>query len=180
MIKNGWPGSKKQLSDQLRPYYNVKEELLTRDGLVLRGEQIVIPRSIRHILKERVHSAHIGLQGCLRRAREAIYWPGMTEELKELVTRCSVCLEYGRKQQRETLRSQDIPQRPWQYIACDMMEFKNHSYLVTVDTFSDFIECDRLSDKRGSEVIRILKSQMARHRLAEKNDDGQRAALQFS
>ena len=168
MIKNGWPGSKKQLSDQLRPYYNVKEELSTRDGLVLRGEQIVIPKSIRHILKERVHSAHIGLQGCLRRAREAIYWPGMTEELKELVTRCSVCLEYGRKQQRETLRSQDIPQRPWQYIACDMMEFKNHSYLVTVDTFSDFIECDRLSDKRGSEVIRMLKSQMARHGLAEK------------
>ena len=168
MIKHGWPLNKKHLPDQLRAYFSFKEELSTRGGLILRGEKIVIPQSIRQTMKERVHSAHIGIQGCLRRAREAIYWPGMTLEIKDFVSRCTICLEHGRKQSKETLKSHDIPHRPWQNIACDMMEFKGRSYLVTVDTFSDFIECDRLSDKRANEVIRVLKSQMARHGLAEK------------
>ena len=84
LIKNGWPRSKQLLPDQLRPYYSIKEELSTRGGLVFRGEKIVIPKSIRHAMKEKVHSSHIGLQGCLRRAREVIYWPGMSQELENL------------------------------------------------------------------------------------------------
>ena len=168
LIKNGWPSSKQLLPDQLRPYYSIKEELPTRGGLVFRGEKIVIPKSIRPAMKEKVHSSHIGLQGCLRRAREVIYWPGMSQELENFISRCSTCMEYGRKQPQEELKPHDVPQRPWQNIACDMMEFNGRSYLVTVDTYSDFIECDRLSDKRSNEVVRVLKSQMARHGIAEK------------
>ena len=173
-IRNGWP-DKKALPDQLRPYYSIREELSTKGGLVLRGARLVVPKSIRQTMKERVHSSHIGLQGCIRRAREAIYWPGMTQELENFISRCTTCMEYGKKQPKEELKSHDVPNRPWQNIACDMMEFKGRSYLVTVDTYSDFIECDRLSDKRANEVIRVLKSQMARHGIAEKvmTDNGQ-------
>ena len=168
MIKDGWPSDKKLLPDQLRPYHSIRGELSTRGGLVLRGEKIVIPGSVRRTMKERVHSSHIGLRGCLRRAREAIYWPGMSQDLENFISSCTTCIEYGRKQPKETLKCQEIPLRPWQIIASDMMEFKGHSYLVTVDTYSDFIECDRLSDKRANEVIRVLRSQMARHGIAEK------------
>ena len=76
----------------------------------------------------------------------------MSQELENFISRCSTCMEYGRKQPQEELKFHDVPQRPWQNIACDMMEFNGRSYLVTVDTYSDFIECDRLSDKISNEV----------------------------
>lgn len=43
------------------------------------------------------------------------------------------------------------------------MEFQGHSFLVSVDFYSDFIECERLHLKTSQEVIRLLKTQMARY-----------------
>ena len=64
MIKHGWPLNKKHLPDQLRAYFSFKEELSTRGGLILRGEKIVIPQSIRQTMKERGHSLKTGQRVC--------------------------------------------------------------------------------------------------------------------
>ena len=34
---------------------------------------------------ERIHSSHIGVNGCLRRAKEAVYYPGITADIKKTV-----------------------------------------------------------------------------------------------
>ena len=83
-------------------------------------------------------------------------------------------MAYGNKQRKETLKSHEVPERPWQNIACDFMDFQGHSYLVTVDVYSDFIEVDRLISKRASDIVRLLKIQMARHGIPDKvmSDNG--------
>ena len=68
----------------------------------------------------------------------------MSQEIENYISRCAVCMEYGRKQQ-ETLKSHEVPTRPCQNIACDLMDLGGFAYLVTVDTYSDFIEVDRIS-----------------------------------
>ena len=48
---------------------------------------------------------HIGLQGIhsyLRRARELIYWPGMSKEIRNYIDTCGVCATYSTKQQNGT------------------------------------------------------------------------------
>ena len=168
MIRNGWPRNKNDVPDAVRMYYQFKDELSMKDGLIFKGERLLIPDKIRGDLKERIHSAHIGLQGCLRRAREAVYWPGMNQEVEDYVSKCRTCMAYRPKQQKETLRPHEIPERPWQIIACDLMDFQGHAYLVTVDVYSDFIECDRLTGKKADEIIRLLKIQMSRHGIPNK------------
>ena len=167
MIKYGWPSLKKDVPHRLRRYIPFKEQLSTADGLVFKGERILIPEAAREQMKQRSHASHIGLQGCLRRAREVIFWPGMSQEIENYISQCTVCMEYGRKQQKETLKSHAISSRPWQNIACDLMDLSGFAYLVTVDTYSDFIEVDRLSSKKAGDVIRQLKIQMARHGIPE-------------
>ena len=92
-----------------------------------------------------------------------MYWPRMNEELKEFISRCEVCRVYNDQQQREPMIGHDIPSRPWQKVGSDLFELQNGHFLVCVDYNSDFIEVDKIYDKKGKSVISKLKSQFARH-----------------
>jgi transposase InsO family protein len=67
----------------------------------------------------------------------------------------------------QPLKSNEIPDRPWQKIRTDLFQFDDRQYLITVDYYSDFFETDQLHDKKSKEVITKLKSHMARHRIPE-------------
>ena len=114
-------------------------------------------------MKARIHASHIGVQGCLRRARDSVYWPGMTKELTEYILRCPTCNAYPYNQPKEPLISHEIPERPWEKVGSDLFEYEGDDFLVTVDYFSNFFELDRLRSKTAEEVIGKLKSHFARY-----------------
>ena len=58
---------------------------------MLKGQRVVVPIDARELMKERIHSSHIGVNGCIRRAREAVFWPRITADIKALISRCEVC-----------------------------------------------------------------------------------------
>ena len=41
--------------------------------LVFKGHHVVIPQSMRKEMVELTHEAHIGMEGCIRRARESMF-----------------------------------------------------------------------------------------------------------
>ena len=71
----------------------MRDEMSVQDGLIFKGERVVVPRAIRSDLMKRVHNAHLGVNGCLNRARECLYWPGMSGDIKNFVSTCEVCGE---------------------------------------------------------------------------------------
>ena len=74
--------------------------------------RVDIPKVLRRDMLERIHSSHIGIEGCLRRARECLYWPGMNADVKDFIERCEVCRLCDAQQQKETLMSHDVPDHP--------------------------------------------------------------------
>lgn len=106
---------------------------------------------------ERAHLSHIGIQGCLRRARECLYRPNMNSDIEHFINSCKTCSTYNAEQQKETLLSHELTSRPWQKIAFDQQNF-----LMTVDYYSDYFEIDRINSKKGKEVITKLKVHFAR------------------
>ena len=112
---------------------------------------------------ERIHSSHLGIEGCLRRAREILYWPSMNAEVKEFIESCEVCRTYETKQRKETLRSHDIPDRPWSKVGTDLFTFNGMDYVLTVDYYSGFFEIDRLDDTTSGAVIHKLKAHFSRY-----------------
>lgn len=70
----GWPDTKDDLPLELRRYFDVRDELTAQDGVVFKGLRYVIPTSLRPKIHERLHGAHSGIESCLRRARETVYW----------------------------------------------------------------------------------------------------------
>ena len=88
----GWPDTRKELPDQVTPYFSYRDELTLHDGLIFKEENVVVPESIRKPLKEHLHISHLGGDSMLRRARECVFWPGMSAEIKDLASTVPVML----------------------------------------------------------------------------------------
>jgi len=94
----GWPENKTSVPQSISTYYDYHDELSVQDGIVLRGERVVIPSSMRADMKRRIHAGHLGIKSCLRRARDVVFWPGMSSEIRQFVESCHVCATYCDKQ----------------------------------------------------------------------------------
>ncbi|KAG1688819.1 hypothetical protein GQR58_007942 [Nymphon striatum] len=162
-INKGWPETKHLLPSVVLPYFDYRDELTVLDGLVLRGDRVIIPSSMRLEMKKRLHAGHLGINSCLRRARELVFWPRMSSEIRLYVESCSTCATFSDRQPPETLYFHDVPTQPWQKVGSDIFKFKDRSYLVTVDYHSNFFEVDYLSDTVADTVVRKLKQHFARH-----------------
>lgn len=162
-IMAGWPEKCKQLPEAPKTYHAFHEELAFADGFIFRGERVIVPASLRKELMEEIHSAQMGVQSSLRRARECLYWPRMNAEITDYVSRCDVCQQYSTAQPCEPMMPLDVPDRPWQTISCDLFHWKNSEYLVTVDHFSNVFEVDKLSSSTTQQVTRKLSSHFARY-----------------
>ncbi|KAF7256113.1 hypothetical protein EG68_07127 [Paragonimus skrjabini miyazakii] len=109
-IRNGWPDNARQVSEIIRPYFKVRDELTIDSGLVFRGERLVIPRAARKLTMQEVHRSHLGVGSCTRCAKNTVYWPGMTSHIKGFVSTCTVCKQYKTRQPNELLRNEHHPQ----------------------------------------------------------------------
>ena len=163
VIQQGWPDDKSSVPEAALPYFNIRDELSIQDGLVFRGERIIIPQTLRKEMKETLHTSHVGIEGTLRRARESIYWPGMNADVKQYISMCETCRSYDRRNQKETLMPHELPDRPWEKVGTDLFELHGKHYLITVDYLSNFWEIDRLYDLGSKAVISKLKSHFARY-----------------
>ena len=52
---------------------------------ILVGQKIVIPESLRAEVLKQVHTGHLGVTKTLERAKDNIFWPGMTNEIQDYV-----------------------------------------------------------------------------------------------
>ena len=159
----GWPDTPSAVPVELRQYVTYADELTVSGGLVYKGCRVVIPRGARDDILQRIHASHIGVNGCIRRAREAVFFPGITAAIKDLVSRCPICVQYQTEQQKEPLMPHPAPSRPWEKVGTDIFSFYGQDYLITVDYLSGYFEVDRLPSKRIKDVVYALRLQFARH-----------------
>lgn len=94
VIQSGWPEIKYDVAHEINIFFDIRDELMIQNGLIFKCERVIIPKSLRSDMIRRIHSSHIGVEGCLRRARESLYWPGLTSEVKDFILRCETCRTY--------------------------------------------------------------------------------------
>ena len=166
-IENGWPDQRNKVLQRTRAYYKFRDELSVQDGILLKSERVIVPISMRAQMLEKIHSSHIASEGCLRRAREVIFWPGMTAEIKEYVSRCDTCNGHRQDQPKEPLISQPVPERPWARVAVDLFTLEKKDYVIMVDDYSNYSEVNVLNQTTITAIITSMKSQIARHGIPE-------------
>ena len=132
------------------------------DGVLFRGQQVVIPGTMRQDMLNRIHEGHLGIVKLKKRARQCLYWPGITKDIVEMAEKCEVCMKHRYKQAPQPL-TQEIQQFPWHKVGVDIFTLGSKNYLLTIDYFSNYPEVQPLKHKDAKSVIRVLKSVFARH-----------------
>ena len=77
---------------------------------------------------KQIHRSHIGMEGCLRRAREVLNWPLMNAKVKDFISK-----SYKPDQCREDMQPYPVPSRPWSILAAELFELGNQQFFILVD-----------------------------------------------
>ena len=163
VILKGWPEMRQHCPEQLKEFWNFRDELTVVNGLILKGHKLVIPGCLRPKMLELLHQGHFGTEKTLNRARDIMFWPGISAEITDMVLNCSVCLERRNSNPKEPLKPHDVPDYPWQTVATDLFMWDGQDFLITVDYYSKYFEVQKLPSTKASTIIAKLKSICVRH-----------------
>ena len=61
VILAGWPEERKELPEQLVPFYSYRDELAVQDGLIFKSNRVVIPKALRAEMVQKIHTSHLGI-----------------------------------------------------------------------------------------------------------------------
>ena len=174
IVQSGWPNRKELVPDNIRHYWSCRDEISCIDGLLFKGLKLIVPTSLRKEMLNIIHSSHLGIVKCKSRAREVLYWPGMSSQIEDLIAKCEICAQHQRMNSKEPLLETETPSRPWSIVSTDLLEFKGSNYLVVVDHYSKWPELALLDNLSSSTTITHLKSLFARYGIPDKliSDNG--------
>ena len=154
-ITQGWSSTIKEVPSVLLSYWTFRDELMVEDGIILKGTRIVMPAKKCEAVLKLIHEGHLGLNKCKLQANETVYWPGLNDQLENLVLYCEVCLKYSQsncKQEPNMSLVQEIPLHPWSKLVTDLFYFEGASYLLIVDYTSRFLVVHKSSSMTGQHV----------------------------
>ncbi|KAL9971554.1 hypothetical protein ACROYT_G017729, partial [Oculina patagonica] len=69
VVHHGWPEYPNECPQDLKEFWNFREDLSVENGLILKGHKLVIPSKLRPQMLQIIHQGHMGTEKCLLRAR---------------------------------------------------------------------------------------------------------------
>ena len=116
-----------------------------------------MPQSTRASTLQELHQGHYAVDKMNLWAKEAVYWPGISEDIKATYHKCEICAKFARTQQKETLQYVETLQTTWEQLGMDIFTLKNTYYLLVFDYFSWFPVIQKLQSLHSTTIIKHLK-----------------------
>ena len=94
----GWPEYVKQVPRDLKPFWQLRDDLSTEHGCVLFQGRFYMPQAMRSQCLNTIHQGHPGIIKLWLRAQISIYWIGMGKQIEDHVLHCEPCQIHSRSQ----------------------------------------------------------------------------------
>ena len=107
-------------------------------GFQAKPLRIVIPKALQCKIIENLHSANQGTTSMLARARQCVYWPGI-DDINKHVLSCDLCRKISPSQQQEPLIMTSPPDYPFQKVVADIFEESGYKYLAYLIGLPDLL-----------------------------------------
>ena len=157
-------------------YTCIKNELCTIGKLVMRGDRIVIPNTLRKRILEAAHEGHQGIVKTKSRLRTKVWWPKMDSDAERICKSCLGCQVVGQLNVPEPMKRTEPPSGPWQDVAVDLMGPMptGESLLVVVDYYSRYYEVVIMNSTTTEKIVDALSTILARFGFSHslKSDNG--------
>ena len=108
-ILQGWSESRRDLHKDIQPYWAYRDELSIENGILLKEDRILIPKSMQTETLKKIHYGHQGSDKCKLRAKTCVFWSGINSDIDKIVQQCTICQELQKSQSAGSLI-------PYQYV----------------------------------------------------------------
>jgi hypothetical protein len=116
-----------------------------------------------HNVFAQLHDYHQGMVRTKDRVRLVIYWPGLDNDIDNIILSCKTCQDVLPSNHREPITHKPRPSQPFQAIAADFCSFAGREYLITVDCYTDWPDIIPMSNNTtAKQVLSVLKASFCR------------------
>ena len=114
--------------------------LYVQEGVIMYQDRVVMPKALRQIALNNLHAAHQGVTSMELRASRIMFWPGMTEDIRQKRASCIECNINAPSQASLPSSPATPPSTPFQRVFADYFDFAGNHYLVIGDRLSGWPE----------------------------------------
>ena len=136
-LQDGMP-KRQSLPADLRPFHRYSASLSCIDGVILLGQRIVVPISLRKAVLSALHAAHQGIGAMSQRATDSVFWPGISADITRTREECEHCHRIAKSNAMQPPSDITPADYPFQKVCCDYFHHNNTEYVVLVDRYSNW------------------------------------------
>ena len=163
--KFGWP---EQVEDELKPYWNHRDELCIEGGCLMLGIWVIIPQKLQRKVLEELHRDHPGIVRMKSVARSYCWWSHMDKDIEALVQACQPCQQIRNAPSASPLHPWLWPSKPWIRIHVDFAgPFQKKMFMLVVDSHSKWPEIIEMPSTTSSKTIEELRKLFSAYGLPE-------------
>lgn len=163
-IVHGWPS---KVTGPVKKYWPERASLTIHEGLILRGNQMLIPTSLRRDILRYLHDGHQGITKTRQNAANSVWWPHINTDIERIVRNCNICEKY-RRERIEPMKGTEFPERPWSRVGADFFYHKGRNYIIAIDYYSRDVEICLVSNTCDTaETVVKVKKVFSRHGICD-------------
>ena len=162
-VQFGWPKQKRLCHELTKPYWQFRDSISRADNLLFYNDRLIIPKAKQTECLDQLHTSHQGITKTQQRARTALFWPGMCQQIEDRVSACNTCKRHDRAQSNAPLCPSEVPDYPWQIIGSDLFQLNDDHYLINVDYYSKWVNVSKLQRPTSNEVITEFRKQFSEY-----------------
>ena len=157
----------------LQEYRQIFDELTYAQGVILKGEKLVIPDSevvpgtgkLRQLVVDLAHEGHQGAVKCKQLLRAKVWFPGIDRMVEEKVAGCQGCQATTYTPTRDPLKPTKLPDGPWQAVDMDFWGPlpTGESLLVIIDEYSRYPEVEFVHSTSAEAVVPHIDKVFSAH-----------------
>ena len=162
-IRKGYISKRKE---ELKPYAKLLDSLtVTEEGLLLKEDQIILPRSLVTLALEKAHKgSHPGITGMKRKIRDHFFIHDLSAVVADYVGRCDKCSMFNPKNRASKLIPHNLREyHGWEKLCIDLFGPMpdGRSILVVQDMVTKFPAAQIMANTNAEHVIAALESVFA-------------------
>ncbi|KAE8738817.1 hypothetical protein FOCC_FOCC015686, partial [Frankliniella occidentalis] len=144
-------------TQELKQYRSLEPLLMECQGLLLKGQKIVLPKTLWDQALKLAHEGHLGMTAMKRTLRLKVWWLGMDRFVEDFVSMCFGCQLVNKSFTPEPIVSTALPAYAWEYVAVDFFEFDHKYLLALTDYYSRYVRIEVTKDETALTAVNVLE-----------------------
>ena len=91
-----WPRTIQDCPHSIQSYWYFRDEITIEDGILYKGTRLIIPQTEQNATQAVLHMGHYATDKMNLRARETVYWPSITDDIKITYKKCTICAKHAK------------------------------------------------------------------------------------